>query len=202
MGSVKKICRICKTMKDYSEFGKQIGTKDGYRGECKRCNHECHRNRINTHPDAFLRNKYGALVSRCQVEERYIGKLHITREEFLQWGIPALQDFVDNNRIDVSDGYLNKDISIDKIIDDLGYTLGNLQFLLGVDNTKKMNQTRGTLKKVCQYSKEGKFINRYDSIDDASRALCGDISKSPNINRALKSRCLSAYGYIWKYSAY
>ena len=66
---------------------------------------------------------------------------------------------------------------------------------VGKENIKKAIQKNKI--KVKQYSKEGKYINTYDSITDAGKF---NKIKKCNISANIKGRTKTAGGYIWKYA--
>lgn len=54
---------------------------------------------------------------------------------------------------------------------------------------------------LCQYSKDGKLLNTYETIKDANIAL-GKPPYSRNISSCLNGKTKYAYGYIWKYEKF
>jgi len=52
---------------------------------------------------------------------------------------------------------------------------------------------------VEQYSKEGNFLKRFDSITEAVHEI-GEKANAGNITACCKGNRATAYGYIWKYS--
>lgn len=52
-------------------------------------------------------------------------------------------------------------------------------------------------KKVLQFTKDGKFINEYYSVNDVSRKNPGMLRSA--IQQNLRGKSKSAYGYVWKY---
>ena len=71
---------------------------------------------------------------------------------------------------------------------------------------KKVNYKSGVAKKVNQYSKEGVLIQTWESVAEAARALDGqpqNICHCCNGGAYRKGewkKCVSAYGYVWKYA--
>ena len=51
-------------------------------------------------------------------------------------------------------------------------------------------------KPIIQYSKDGKKISEYKSIQEAKRSIG---VKSGRLGNCLQGKCKTAYGYIWKY---
>lgn len=59
---------------------------------------------------------------------------------------------------------------------------------------------------VDQYTKDGKYVNSYSSLNDAVRGLLGtDFTSirasrySSNISRAVNGWRKTAYGYVWRF---
>jgi hypothetical protein len=67
--TVGKACRICKKVKGLSDFHKANGTRDGHRGECKKCNSALQKARYERDPQTAV-----ARSKRWQAEnrERYL----------------------------------------------------------------------------------------------------------------------------------
>lgn len=55
-----------------------------------------------------------------------------------------------------------------------------------------------TAKPICQYSKEGDFIQEFDSAKDAAIFL-GSINKSPDIINCCNGKLKSAHGFLWRH---
>lgn len=62
--------------------------------------------------------------------------------------------------------------------------------------TKKLINRKDLSKTVLQFDKNGKFINEYQSINDASRKTGIDCS---TITKVCKGKKKSAGGYVWRY---
>lgn len=73
-------------------------------------------------------------------------------------------------------------------IDKLGFNPLPNRFLTGSSHQAS--------KSVCQYSKDGKFIKKWDCISDASRYI--GCEPCMIVNNA-SGRTKTAHGYIWKY---
>ena len=66
----------------------------------------------------------------------------------------------------------------------------------GTRNKRAKISNRNQQKAVLQLDLDGEYINEFECIGDASRAINGDISA---IIRVCKGKNKTAYGYIWKY---
>lgn len=83
--------------------------------------------------------------------------------------------------------------------------LDNLQYITRGDNGAKGQYVRDestTWKAVNQYSLDGTFIKRHDSITQACIAI--GVAKGPLIGYACRGRCSTnncntAYGYLWSF---
>lgn len=58
----------------------------------------------------------------------------------------------------------------------------------------------GHSKKVYQYSLDGKFIQEFNSLTDAAKAL--NLQKIENISKCLHRKQKTAHGYIWDFEKY
>lgn len=52
-------------------------------------------------------------------------------------------------------------------------------------------------RRVCQFTKEGKFIKQFNSCKEAEKTFD---KKSSNISNCCRGKLKTAYGYIWRYS--
>lgn len=64
---------------------------------------------------------------------------------------------------------------------------------------KEFGAANWNAKQVCQYTRDGAFVQEWDCMSSAAEALCGRRSGSCNIARCCSGKIPSAYGYIWKY---
>jgi len=92
--------------------------------------------------------------------------------------------------------------SIDRINDNLPYTIGNIQLMTWEENHRKGYETvksgvhQTQQKAVEQFDNENKFIAKYVSIKEASRQTgINDYT----ISLVCKNKRITAGGYIWKY---
>lgn len=66
------------------------------------------------------------------------------------------------------------------------------------EERKKTSETQEPYKKkVCQYTKEGEFVRKWESLKEIERVLGYDGS---NITRCCKGKQKSAYNFIWRYA--
>lgn len=194
-----KTCTKCHQSKELSEYYKSNQTKDGYKHHCKTCiraqvNPQV-RERRKYDINNFLSELYKQMKVRCNKRKEYIGKLHISKQEFMEWALEELPIFMSKHNLDPKLGYTNRHISIDKIDDEIGYKKGNLQFLLMPENSKKNG--RKNVNKIGQYSPSGELIKIHDCIADANVEM-GKARNNACISNVIHGRRPSAYGYIWK----
>ena len=77
--------------------------------------------------------------------------------------------------------------------------VNNLEIITQEDNVRKANMNgrkKSTKKAVCQYDKNGTFIARYSSINEAAAATNVSAKSLPGV---CKNSNHTAGGYIWKY---
>ena len=52
---------------------------------------------------------------------------------------------------------------------------------------------------VLQFTKDGEFVNEYNSLKDAAIAMTGKQSSNAYISNCCRGKVISAYGFKWKY---
>ena len=67
----------------------------------------------------------------------------------------------------------------------------------GSRNKKCRDCNKNSFKNVVQYDLNGRFVNKFECIADAARAVNGD---SSFISRTCKGLSKTAYGYVWKFN--
>jgi group I intron endonuclease len=63
------------------------------------------------------------------------------------------------------------------------------------ETQKKISQSQ--YKKICQFTKEGKYLNTFDSFKDAVKSLGKTYTTS--LSMCIKGKIPSAFGYMWCY---
>ncbi len=197
-----KICSKCHEEKPATleYFHAQKNRDQGLTPSCKQCRNKNGREsshiKINHTYEGFLQRVWGNMCDRCKRLKTYKGKLNITKEQFIEWGLETLPEFCRSLGVTLEDGLIGKGISIDKIDDSIGYKLGNLQWLTHTENNSKGNKGRFD-KPVLQYSKQDEFIAEFPSVKEANIA----VNRSPEavgISAVINGRQKTAYGYKWK----
>ena len=93
--------------------------------------------------------------------------------------------------------------SIYEISDMLGIPFTNLEFRTIINKNKPYYgyiwklKSKHYIYKICQYDKNGNFINEYHSIQDAERKT--GINHQSICNVCMGKRYKSAGGFVWKY---
>lgn len=158
----KARCCKCNDVKSIDEFqfGRK-GQKYEYRfSYCNKCRkQQCYLN-LNSSVDKFLNNKYHRLVNRCK---DFGITCSLTKKEFIdqyhkQNGLCFYTD--EPMTYEVGFGKSRNSISVDKIIPDKGYVLGNFVFCINKVNTCKNDLTLEEIKKWMPewYSRIERFL--------------------------------------------
>jgi len=119
-----------------------------------------------------------------------------TRKELKDWLFSQKKFHLmyDNwKRLDYQTMYIP---TVDRISDDVGYTMNNIQILTCIDNIKKGAKS-GKEKAIIQYSIDKKeVINEYESLKQASivTRIC-----RKNISKCATGNTRSAGGFTWRY---
>jgi hypothetical protein len=196
-----KYCDYCKADFEVPEIGvydehwMRHKRKKGDQITCRKKFYEVHQKTFNNKPEKYLLHLWKNIKYRCERHEKvknntYKDKLHITKEQFLEWGLPALKQYTEDHKVE--ELYRSK-ISIDKINGDMGYTLGNLQFL-----SLKENLTKGALKKrlpVIQKDRKGNIVKVWDFLTQVTE----EGFEPAKVCECCKGRIKTSKGYIWEY---
>lgn len=154
-----KICFRCNTDKPLTEFYRHKQMSDGYLGKCKDCAcndvqknyakkseyyHDYDKQRQRTDIRRILNHRYSNMLMRVQGRGAHNynaeGKPILTKAEWLAWNEEpdVKESFMEIYNDWVKSGFkTNLMPSIDRIDNDLGYSLGNMQWLSKHDNNVK-----------------------------------------------------------------
>ena len=142
-----KKCFVCKEVKPIEDFYKQKRMADGHLGKCKRCCLEYARNRdlkkyrvqrYRSNPRRYAYSKYYTIKIRCKNQQSYIGREYLSKEDWNKWCDETYPTFYSLYHNWVESGYQRKLApSIDRIDNDEGYVIGNLQWITQSANVKK-----------------------------------------------------------------
>ncbi len=193
-------CKICNELKSKTAFPKSKGNthNDNLSYTCKECRSSIEKKRR-------LSKKYVVKLIYSNQKVNSIARGHdvptYSREELLEWLYSQYKFHVlyDNwKRLDYQKEYKP---SVDRIDDNIGYTMANIQLMtFGENFSKAMNDLSNgktdSTKSIMQYSREGEFIAEYVSSVKAEQST--GISRSA-ICYNLNGKTRHSGGYIWKY---
>ncbi len=153
---VMKKCFKCSKEKKLSEYYKHSRMEDGHLGKCKECTRKDTReNRIkrkkyyDNYDQRRYRNdilrfwklKYSGMrrrINGLNNGSRYVGKALLSKKKFLDWCEKTKQKFMKLYRNWVKNNYQQKfSPSIDRINNNMGYVINNLQWITQRDNSSK-----------------------------------------------------------------
>jgi hypothetical protein len=154
-----KKCFRCELELPRDNFYKHAGMADGLLGKCKECNKKDVRDNYALRRDEkaeydkfrhrhdfnrLFTNRYAHIVLRCtgnnKLSLRYKGKKYPTKKQFLEWCYKKenLESFTEIwSRWQEKGFERNYTPSIDRIDNNGGYELDNIQWLSNINNTKK-----------------------------------------------------------------
>jgi len=155
-----KICKKCFTKKSIDLFDRDKSKRDGHRDLCKKCKKIA--------ALLYNRTKEGIVTkiySHQKLRSDRRGHPHPTysKEELRDWlfSQPLFHILYDNwKRLDYQTYYKP---SVDRIDNDIGYTMANIQLMTWKENEKK------EYKPVTQMTLDGKIIKSFESVLEASR---------------------------------
>lgn len=163
MTTLTKFCSHCKTEKTTENFSKNKRSKDGLDFRCKECRAIASRDyqaKVLKTYAGLIENRWRSMNQRCvngcyktlntPQFNSYVKKgikINITKEEFVNWML-SVEEI--HNQI-VSRGEIS---SIDRIDEEKGYELGNLQLISLHENLEKRAG------KTCEYTKTDKKIQK------------------------------------------
>lgn len=140
----KKKCWLCHKIKSNIEFGKNSCCNDGLMPKCKPCHTEYIRNH-------HIKNPAHVMVQAAKVRAKKKGLVfNITyRDIKIPTHCPIL-----GIKLEVANNIHNDGSpTLDRINNNLGYTLGNIQVISFKANTIKNNATIEELEKIINYMK-------------------------------------------------
>jgi hypothetical protein len=159
-----KKCFKCGTKKELDDFYKHPQMPDGHVNKCKECNKEDVRknyknkrefytaydkDRIRNNFDYIFLHRYSCMRSRVEgrTSRHYNvrGREICSKEDFVEWcwSSDVIKEFVALHKKWKDSGYQRKlSPSIDRIDNNLGYTVDNIQWLTQQQNTIKFKKQK------------------------------------------------------------
>ncbi len=187
-----KICTKCDLVLDISRFRKSGKKLTSTRSECRDCENKVQ--------ELFSRTKRGVVTTiyssqRESSRKRLHHEPSYTKDELSDW-ITGQDVFHTLFKEWEKSGYDRwKKPSVDRIDNEIGYTMSNIQLM-----TWKENNDKGVedllIKTVYCYTLDGSRLTKYKSTMAAERAT-GVLAK--NIGLVCNGRAQSAGGMIWRY---
>ena len=197
-----KICTKCKITKEISEFYICSGYENSRHPICIDCEKTVMRN--------YKRSKLG-LATKIYGSQKQASKRRrhpkptYSKEDLREWLYSQKKFHIlfDNW---VKSGHKQDYIpSVDRIDDNVGYTMGNIQLMTWAENDckgsndvkigKRIN-TSMPQRKVCQYALSGELLGKFISVSEAKRKT--DVPTG-NISLACRGIRKHAGGFVWKY---
>ena len=195
-----KICTVCGTLKDLSEFSKKTGGALGINSKCKMCN------RVSTAENK--RTKRGLLSKIYNSQQRSSSKRKMEqplyeKEEFIS-------RFINDKYFEslyeewIASGYNRWKIpSFDRVDDYLPYSFSNIELKTWKENSDKAAKQRllgesssgARNKKIRQLDLDGSVIKEFLSINQAARELG---LNSGNILQVVNNKKRTSGGFKWE----
>ena len=171
-----------------SMFAKNKVKASGLQGTCKACMSEIRRKRKNE-SDTIVKKIYDGQRSSSRKRGHQMPTYSL--EEFIAWAFE--NNFEELYNEFKRSGY-QKSLrpSADRLNDEVGYSLDNIQLITWGENLSK--ETERQSKPVIQMTMEGEFIKEWKSARFAQRQLGVN-----NISCACSGRYDSAGGFKWSY---
>lgn len=188
-----KRCIICLKEKQLSDFYAHPQMKDGHLNKCKECCREYARrkdsrasdiDRYRHNPKRYLKHKYYGIKTRCEgrgSNKSYAGRAFLTMEEWEVFCEKTHSQFMVLYKRWQDSGYDRwLSPSIDRIDNDGGYTVDNIQWLTMADNGGKY---RKEMVRRIAVSKDGETIGVFPTQQSAADAIG---APQANVGRALR----------------
>ena len=182
-----KICKICGIEKPLSEFHKDKNIKDGHTNYCKECRSKQNK-KYKKSLKGFLKGIYNHQKETSKRRRHHFPLYSF--ETLCKWFVlqPNWEDLW--LKYQASNYDRNLAPSVDRLNDNKGYSLDNIQLITAYENA--MKQINKSKKLVNCYTLKGKYIITYESITEASKVL--HIGGTNII-----STCLGKYRYAGNY---
>jgi len=194
-----KICCKCRVEKNINYFWKHKSSSDWLQGYCKECYKIIMKEYVKT-KKWLITKIYGAQISNSKIRGHVLPSY--TKEELKKWIFEQLNfETLYNNWVN---SWCLKDLvpSVDRLNDNISYTLDNIRLITWIENKQKHYRDRKNWinnkasKAVLQYTKTWIFIKEYYSIRKAWR--CMNIN-SWSIHICCTWKSSTAWWFKWKF---
>ena len=190
-------CSKCKKLKENSKFSKGGLSKDGFVRMCKTCLSE---------KSLKYRRSFNGLITeiysgqKVSSPKRGLGKVGYLKEELKVYCSESLEFMTMFEKWKESNYFIDLRPTIDRVDNFKGYNFKNIQPMTYRDNINREHQDRTTgnsraLKRVIQFSKDGKKIKEFFSIMEAARQTN---SNQSHIGSVCSGKRKSHNGFMWK----
>jgi hypothetical protein len=203
-----KKCKICDIEKPFKDFYPLKSGKYGIDSVCKECNKQENK-KFNRTEKGLIYHIFRNLKKQARKNQKV---LNFERNDFYNW-------LIDNELyLDLYKSWISNDYNEEhkpacyKIDYDSPYTLSNLglatsknvkdKYFKDIKAGKNLTFSSKFNKPIIQRTKEGKFIQKFNSIQDAERYLQETNNDSRTYNTGITAckngRSKTAYGYVWE----
>lgn len=194
-----KTCTKCGLNKSLDEFYKSKRYAKGVTSRCIKCIQK-----YNKSIPRLISNIYSN--QKKSSKRRGHPMPEYSKEELTNW-ITSQPNFLNLYEQWVASGFKREMVpSVDRLKDELPYTLSNIRLTYWKEN--KLKYINGTLRagnhpnkvSINQYSLKGKFIANFDSITEASKKT-GILTSSIGMVCSKDTPDKTAKGFVFKYAA-
>jgi len=197
----EKKCSKCGDVKLLSEFGKRLNRPSGVKSACKDCHKEIRLIKSRT-ISGLIKNIYAEQIHHSRTRE------HANPE----YSLVDLEEWIlsNSNFNSLYDNWVKSDYnkwerpSVDRLKDNIGYSLLNIRLTTWRINNKKSHTDKlnGIITHDCvavkQFELIGAYIKTFVSVNSASRA---SKTSTANIIRCCQGKQTRAGNFIWKYES-
>lgn len=137
----EKECFICHQVKPLSDFYKHKGMFDGHLNKCKECCNKYYSYERKNNPQYYLRTTYNSMCYRCKSLKTYKKLKLLSKDEWTIWTSHNMYKFLKLYKNWQASGYkIACAPSIDRIDNNRGYEIDNIQWLTQSQNCRKSNK--------------------------------------------------------------
>lgn len=205
----EKKCIICGEVKPINEYYVHKQMADGHLNKCKECckeyehNHDTKKNdlkRYRTNPSRYLYHKYSGIVSRCSGKhghKSYAGREFLSRSDWDNWCSQTMDTFLSlYHTWQKSEFKRSLAPSVDRINNEEGYVIGNLQWVTNEYNSKKYIDEEAEKKGEIIVYKNNRIVGKYKTQQEVANAIRG---RQGNISTVLLGKRKTYKGYSFEY---